>query len=346
MQKKLSEIAALIGAELSGDGDISVTGVSGIKEAHVGDITFLANQKYMPLLETTEASAIIVGRDIPDIKLAHIRCDNPSLTFSKVIELMGPPKIVYTPGVHSTAVIGKNVTLGQDVCVQAHVVIEDGCTISDKTVIGAGTYIGHYSEIGPGCLIYPNVVVRERTILGERVVIHSGTVIGSDGFGFVMREGKHIKIPQIGTVMIEDDVEIGANVTIDRARFDKTIIKKGTKIDNLVQIAHNVVVGEHCILVAHSGIAGSTTLGNYVTMAAQAGAVGHLSIGDRAIIAAQAGVTKDIAAGAIVVGAPAVDHMKFKKNVAMTNRLGKLYDKVNQLDKKVKELQEKGSKET
>lgn len=339
MRKNLEEIALLVGGELAGKGDVVITGVSGIKEAKEGDITFLANPKYVSLLESTKASAILVGKEVTFPGKPLIKTANPSLSFSKVIELMGPKKVVYAPGVHQSAVIGRNVTLGKDVSVQPCAVIEDGVSVGDRTVIGAGVYVGHESTIGADTLIYPNVVIRERTSVGSRVIIHSGTVIGSDGFGFVMIDGRHVKIPQIGVVVIEDDVEIGANVTVDRARFDKTIIKKGTKIDNLVQIAHNVVVGNHCILVAQCGIAGSTELGNYVTMAAQAGAVGHLKIGDGAIIAAQAGVTKDIDPRALVVGAPAIDHLKFKKNVANVNRLPKLIERVERLEKKIAELE-------
>jgi len=339
VHKRLEEIALLVGGELAGNGEVVITGVSGIKEAKEGDITFLANPKYVSLLETTRASAILVGKDVSFPAKPLIKTVNPSLAFSKVIELMGPKKVAYAPGVHPSAVIGRNVTLGKDVSVQPCAVVEDGSSIGERTVIGAGVYIGPESSVGADTLIYPNVVIRERTAVGSRVIIHSGTVIGSDGFGFAMIDGKHVKIPQIGVVVIEDDVEIGANVTVDRARFDRTIIKKGTKIDNLVQIAHNVVVGNHCILVAQCGIAGSTELGNYVTMAAQAGAVGHLKIGDGAIIAAQAGVTKDIDPRALVVGAPAIDHMKFKKNVANVNRLPKLIERVEQLEKKIAELE-------
>ncbi len=337
VQKRLQDIAALVGGELVGAGDLMITGVSGIKEAKEGDITFLANPKYLPLLDTTKASAVLVGKDISFPAKPVIRVANPSLAFSRVIELIGPEKIAYPSGVHPSAVIGKGVTLGKDVSIQPHVVIEEGAMVGDRTVLCAGCYVGHFSLIGADTLIYPNVVVRERTLIGSRVIIHSGTVIGSDGFGFTMIDGKHVKIPQIGIVVIEDDVEIGANVTVDRARFDRTVIKRGTKIDNLVQIAHNVIIGEHSILVAQSGVAGSTELGKYVTLAAQAGLVGHLKVGDGAIIAAQAGVTKDIEPRGMVVGAPAVDHMKFKRNVANVNRLPKLIDRVAALEKKLEE---------
>lgn len=345
MEKKLEEIALLIGGELAGKGDVTITGVSGIKEAKEGDITFLANPKYVSLLEKTQASAVLVGKDVVSPGKPVIRTANPSLAFSKVIELMGPKKVEYAPGVHPSAVIGKNVKLGKDVSVQPCAVVADGAVIGDRTVIGAGVYLGLECVVGCDTLIYPNVVIRERTVIGSRVIVHSGTVIGSDGFGFAMIDGRHMKIPQIGIVVVEDDVEIGANVAVDRARFDKTIIKKGTKIDNLVQIAHNVIVGSHSILVAQCGIAGSTELGSYVTMAAQAGAVGHLKIGDGAIIAAQAGVTKDIEPRALVVGAPAIDHMKFKKNVANVNRLPKLIERVEQLEQKIADL-EKHRKDT
>lgn len=342
MNKTVEEIAKIIGGKVSGNPGLVIKGVSGIREANEGDITFLAHPKYAPLLSMTRASAIIVGPDTSPADAKTVICTaNPSMAFTQLLEVLGPKQAPWAPGVHPTAVIGSKVQLGKDVTVGPHAVIEDQVKIGDHAVIGAGCFVGQESSVGKNSILYPGVVVRERVSLGDRVIVHSGTVIGADGFGFILVDGKYVKIPQVGCVVIQDDVEIGANATIDRARFERTIIKRGTKIDNLVQIAHNVCVGEDCVIVAQAGIAGSTTLGNHVTMAAQAGCVGHIQVGDGAIVAAQAGVTKDVKAGDFVIGSPALDHLKFKKNIAMINRLPKLHERIEALEKRIHELEEK-----
>lgn len=336
MNKTVNEIAKLINGKVDGDGTKIIRGACGIKEAKEGDITFLANLKYQPLMRTTGASAIIVPPDIDVSKdKVAIRHENPSFAFAKLMESLGPEKISFRSGIHKTALIGKNVKLGENITIQAYVIVEDEVVIGDRTVICAGSYIGANTSIGTDTLIYPHVVVRERITLGSRCIVHSGAVIGSDGFGYATVEGVHQKIPQIGTVIVEDDVEIGANVTIDRARFDKTWIKKGTKIDNLVQIAHNVVIGENSIIVAQTGISGSTIVGKNVILAGQSGVAGHLEIGDNSIVGGQAGVTKDVSPGTMVSGYPAAPHAKAKKLQALINRLPKLYEKVMQLEKKL-----------
>lgn len=333
----VQEIADLIGGKVEGDGSTPISGASGIKEARPGDITFLANSRYISLLKETNATCVIAPPDvpIPNGKIA-IRHEAPSLAFAKIMERFGPKPVKYPPGIHPTAIIGKDVKLGRDVSIQPYVVIEDNAVIGDNTIIGAGVFIGRETRIGSDTFIYPGVVIRERITIGNRCIIHSGTVIGSDGFGYATVRGVHHKIPQIGTVVIEDDVEIGANVTIDRARFDKTWIKKGTKIDNLVQIAHNVVIGENSIIVAQTGISGSTVIGNNVILAGQSGIVGHITIGDNAIVGAQAGVTKSVPPGQMVSGYPAAPHTKARKIQALINRLPKLYKKVAELEEKIK----------
>src|SRR3989338_8654026 len=305
MHKTLKEIAELIDGEVIGNGSTVITGVSGIKEAGEGDITFVANPKYFPLIEKTGASAIITSRDVKSSPKPIIRTDNPSLAFAKVISFTAPGESKHPKGLHPTAILGKDVSLGSDVAIGPYVAVEDNVSIGDKAIIYAGCFIGHHTKIGSDTLIYANVSIRERITIGNRVIIHSGTVIGSDGFGFAAIEGLHHKIPQVGTVEIGDDVEICANVTIDRARFDKTIIGSGTKIDNLVQIAHNVVIGENSIIVAQAGISGSTNIGKGVTLAGQVGVVGHITIGDNAIVMAQAGVSKSVPAETTVWGYPA-----------------------------------------
>lgn len=341
MRKTLKEIAAFLEGEVVGDGSTVITGVAGIKEAAEGDITFLANPKYSSLIDTTRASAIITSRDVGKVPKPTIRTENPSLAFAKIISLANPHEAKHPKGVHPSALVGKNVSLGKGVAIGPYVVIEDNVTIGDKSIIYSGCFIGHHTKIGNGTLIYPNVSIRERVNIGSRVIIHSGTVIGSDGFGFVTIKGLHHKIPQIGTVEIGDEVEIGANVTIDRARFDKTVIGRGTKIDNLVQIAHNVVIGENSIIVAQAGISGSTIIGNNVTLAGQAGIVGHITIGDGAVVAAQGGVTKSVPPNTIVSGYPARQHDKARRINACVQKLPKLYEQVTELKKKIQELEGK-----
>ncbi|HDZ77552.1 MAG TPA: UDP-3-O-(3-hydroxymyristoyl)glucosamine N-acyltransferase [Candidatus Omnitrophica bacterium] len=340
-KKTLREVAKLIDGEIVGEPNTLITGVCGIKEAKDGDLTFVANSKYVPLIEHTHASAIITSREIESASKPIIKTENPSLAFAKMISLISPNHAMHHQGIHSTAVLGKNVKLGKNVAIGSCVVVEDGVSIGDDSVIYSGCYIGHHSSIGKNALIYPNVSIRERIVIKDKVIIHSGSVIGSDGFGFAIVHGMHEKIPQIGTVLIEDNVEIGANVTIDRARFDKTIIGKGTKIDNLVQIAHNVVIGENSIVIAQAGISGSTIVGNSVILAGQAGIVGHIKIGDGAVVAAQAGVTKSIPANVKVSGYPAKPHDIAKRVNACVQKLPSLYKTINDLKRRVAELEER-----
>lgn len=341
MQKTLKEIAKLIDGEIVGNANIVIKGVCGIKEAKEGDITFIANPKYIPLIEETRASAIITSREITDSSKPIVRTENPSLAFAKLLSLVSPNHTKHPTGIHPTAILGKNVKLGKDVAIGAYVVIEDKVSLGNKTIIYAGCYIGHHTIIGKETLIYPNVSIRERVSIGDRVIIHSGTVVGSDGFGFATVKGIHQKIPQIGIVEIQDDVEIGANVTIDRARFDKTVIGKGTKIDNLVQIAHNVMIGENSIIVAQAGISGSTVIGKGVVLAGQAGLVGHINVGDGAIVMAQAGVTKSVPANTKVSGYPARPHDTAKEINALLHNLPRLYKKVDELKNKIQDLEKK-----
>jgi len=341
MKKTLGEIAKLVEGEVVGDSNVVVTGICGIKEAQDGDLTFIANPKYLSLMENTKASAIITSFDVEEAPKPIIKTKNPSLAFAKMVSLMAPNQVIHPEGIDDRAVIGKNVKLGKNVAVQAYAIIEDEASIGDNSIIYAGVYIGHHARIGEDVLIYPNVAIRERVEIGNRVIIHSGTVIGSDGFGFATVKGLHHKIPQIGTVEIEDDVEIGSNVTIDRARFGKTKICQGTKIDNLVQIAHNVNIGKNCIVVAQTGISGSTKIGERVTFAGQSGIVGHIEIGDDAVIAAQAGVTKSVPKNICVSGYPAKPHHIAKRVNALIQRLPKLFSTINELKKRIEELETK-----
>jgi len=341
MQKTLKEIAKLIDGEVIGDGEILISGASGIREAAEGDITFLANSKYSSLMDKTRAAAIITSTDAQNTAKPVILTQNPSLAFIKIISLFTPDDAGHPSGIDYTAVIGKNVSLGKDVTIGAYSVIADNVTLEDNVIIYAGCYIGHHTKIGAQTLIYPHVPIRERISIGRRVIIHSGAVVGSDGFGFATIKGAHHKIPQVGTVEIHDDVEIGANVTIDRARFDKTVIGRGTKIDNLVQIAHNVIIGENSLIVAQVGIAGSAIIGNNVTLGGQAGLVGHITIGDNAIVTGQSGVAKSVPADTMVSGYPARPFMTTQRVNASLQNLPKLFNQVKELKKKIEELEAK-----
>jgi len=335
-------IAQLVKGELFGEGGLLISGFSGIKEAKKNELTFLSNPKYEPLLGQTQAGVILVPRQIACPGKTLIRVDNPSLSFTQVVNHFLKDAPDYKPhGIHPTAVIAPGAKLGPKVAVGAHTVIEDGAAIAQGCVLYANCYVGHETRLGENCLIYPQVVLREKVSLGNGVIIHSGTVIGSDGYGYVTVDGKHLKIPQVGGVLIEDDVEIGANVTIDRARFGKTIIGEGTKIDNLVQIAHNVTIGKRCLIVAQVGISGSTHIGNDVILAGQAGIVGHLEIGDGAVVAAKSGVSRSIKAGEQVFGYPAHPIKDALRNNAHIQRLDKYVEMIKDLKKRIEELEKK-----
>jgi UDP-3-O-[3-hydroxymyristoyl] glucosamine N-acyltransferase len=340
---KLSDIAERIGGELHGDGSIEIVGVAGIKEAREGEITFFANPRYEEYLESTRASAVIMASNgaTANHGKALVLNSNPYLAFLKTIEIFSPRDHEKYRGVHPSAVIGANVKMGENITVGPNVVIEDDCAVGDGTRLLAGTYVGFRSTLGEGCLVYPNVTIREDTRIGDRVIIHSGTVVGGDGFGFTKTGQLHMKVPQIGGVLIEDDVEIGSNVTIDRATTGMTKIGRGTKIDNLVQIAHNVVIGEGSIIVAQVGISGSTEIGSGVTLAGQVGVVGHIKVGDGAMIGAQSGITHDIPPGSRFSGYPAREHALTKRIWIALTRLPRMLKDVARLDKRLAALEER-----
>jgi UDP-3-O-[3-hydroxymyristoyl] glucosamine N-acyltransferase len=331
----LQELATMSGGELVGDPALKITGAASLGEAVPGEITFYSDPRYGPLLRKTRASAVFVPPDFADsIATAQIRVSHPNKAFEQVVLRFAPKPITFMPGIHPSAVIDPSAQLGQRVSIQPHTVIEADAKIGDDSVIGAGSYIGHETVIGAACLIYPRVTIRERSRIGSRVIIHSGAVIGADGFGFEMVDGRQEKIQQLGIVQIDDDVEIGANTTVDRARFGRTWIQQGVKIDNLVQVAHNVVIGKHSVVAAQTGISGSTRVGEYVQMAGQVGIVGHVEIADGSRIAAQSGVSKSIPGGTWF-GYPAMPMPEARRQIAWVRRLGKLFDRVKQIEKKL-----------
>ena len=329
------ELAESSGGELRGDASLTITGAASLAEATPGEITFYGNPRYLAAFRRTRASAAFVPSDFEEqIVRVQIRVRNPSKAFEQIVLRFAPEPISFPPGVHPSAIVSEGASLGREVSIGAHAVIEPGVRIGDRTRIGANSYIGHETSIGEQCIVYPNVTVRERSQIGSRVILHSGVVIGSDGFGFEMTNVGHKKIPQIGIVQIDDDVEIGANTTIDRARFGRTWIQEGVKIDNLVQIAHNVVVGKHSIIVAQVGIAGSVRIGAGVVIGGQAGIIGHIEIADGTMIGAQTGVSKSLAGGTWWAS-PAEPLKDAMEHLAQVRRLGKLFERVKALEKKM-----------
>jgi UDP-3-O-[3-hydroxymyristoyl] glucosamine N-acyltransferase len=346
MTLTLKEIASFTGGELVGDGSVVITGLAKIKEAKPGQITFLANPKYIKHLDETQASAVIVPLDIevPEDK-SVIRAKNPYFAFLRVVSAFFPEKPILDEGVHPTSIIGENVRLGENIRIGAHVVIGNGCKIGNKTTLMPGVVLGTNVTVGSECVIHANVSLREGVVLGDRVIVHDGTVIGSDGFGYAFEDGEYHKIPQVGTVVIEDDVEIGSNVTVDRASLGETLIKKGAKLDNLIQIAHNCVVGEHTIIAGQTGLSGSTLIGKGVRIGGQAGFAGHLEVGDFAMVSAQAGVDKNIPSGVMVSGTPARPHREQLRLDASIRQLPKLLKQIKAIREKIETIERELKKE-
>ncbi len=336
------DIAEFIGGELVGDGAPAIRGVSSIDDAGEGELTFVDNPKYKEKAKATRASCIVTSFELEDIDKPVIKCKNPSLAMARIIDKMFPHETAHPKGVDPGALIGKDVTLGAGVSIGANAVIDDNVTIGDGSIVYPLVFIGRGAKIGKNALIYPNVTVLERVLIGNNVTIHSGSVIGSDGFGFVKDGSKFVKIPQIGIVEIEDDVEVGACVAIDRARFGKTVVGRGTKIDNLVQIAHNVRIGEDCIIVAQVGISGSVTIGRNVILAGQAGITDHVEIGDNVLVSAKGGITKSVPPRTIMSGIPARPHNVSKKLVAHIDNLPKIVERLDILEKRLERLSTDG----
>lgn len=340
---KLNELASLAGIEApKGSEELEITGVASLQEARPGDITFFGNPRYLSQLRVSKASAAIVPADFSEeLGIVLLRVENPAAVFAVAVGAFAPQEALAALGIHPSASVAPSAQIGAGVSIGPLVVIEEGAEIGEGSVIGAGCLIGREVRLGKGCHLYPGAIIRERCLLGDRVILQPGAVIGSCGFGYELRvvegEGRHIKIPQTGIVEIGNDVEIGANTTIDRARFGRTVIEEGSKIDNLVQIAHNVQVGAHSIICSQVGIAGSTRVGSYVTLAGQVGLAGHLEIGDKAVIGAQSGLSKNVPPESFVIGAPAKPMKEWKQSNFYISQLGKLYDRVKELERKLAE---------
>ncbi|MCM8534682.1 MAG: UDP-3-O-(3-hydroxymyristoyl)glucosamine N-acyltransferase [Lentisphaeraceae bacterium] len=339
-QLSSSEVAQLVKGELLGSSqNVSIVAVASLEDADGTQLSFLGNDKYAPQVKESKAGIVLIPSDytIEDDK-CYIKCDNPSAAFSLIIDHFAPEPVTFEPGVHPSAVVHPSATIADGAHIGPNAVISKDVKVGKNSVICAGVVISEKAEVGEDCLLHPNVTIRERCLIGNRCIIHSSTAIGSDGFGFIPRKGGHKKIPQVGIVVLEDDVEVGSCVTIDRARFGKTKIGTGTKIDNLVQIAHNVEIGAHCFIVSQSGIAGSTTLGNYVIMAAQAGIAGHLQVGDGVTMMGRAGVTKDISPGQTIFGFPAVPKKQYIKQNLRIKKIERLEKELAEIKKQLSEL--------
>ena len=329
---KLRDLAERLACSLEGDGEIEIVRVAGIQDAEPGDLTFLANSKYEPVVAHTRASAVLLREGAPAAPCAILRTADPYLAFARAVGVFAPAWRP-APGVHALAAVAADAHIGSGVSIGEFVSVGEGASIGDSTVVFPNVTIGPGVRIGADCVIHSNVAIRERVVIGSRVVMQNGVVVGSDGYGFVRRgDGTHEKIPQVATVVIEDDVELGANTTVDRPAVGETRIRSGTKLDNLVQIGHGVTVGRNVMMAAQVGIAGSTEVADDVVFGGQVGVAGHLTIGRGSVAVAQAGVSNSIESGAMVAGSPAIDSREWRKSSVLFRRLPELKRRIEELE--------------
>ena len=334
---ELRHIAEKIQGKLIGEGLTPIFAIASIEQAKEGEITFLVQKSFRKYLKDSRASAIIVGEDIDLAEIAGKNCiisKNPTLAYIRVAEMF-QPQFGREKGVSATSFIAPDARIAADATIHPYAYIGKKTEVGTNAIVYPFAHIGNGVVIGEGSIIYPHVAIYDRTTIGKRVIVHSGTILGSDGFGYVWDGDRHVKIPQVGTLEIEDDVEIGANVTIDRASLGKTVIKRGTKIDNLVQIGHNVSVGENSIVISQVGVAGSVTIGNNVVLAGQVGVRDHVTIGDNVRAAGGTGITKDVPAGSVISGNPHMPHRDWLRLQSYIKNLPKLYDKMKSVEKKL-----------
>ncbi len=328
----------MVGGEVIGDDQVLITGIHSLLEASPGEISFFSDPRYKESLKETKASALLVAAFTDLYTGPQVVVPNPALAYTRVATLFAPPPPRF-PGKSEKAFIHKSARIGEDVSIYPFVYVGEEAVVGDHTTLCAGVFVGDRVRIGDGTVIHPNVSILHDCVIGNKVIIHAGTVIGSDGFGFV-RDGKiNVKIPQIGYVQIDDQVEIGANNTIDRAALGKTWIKRGVKTDNLVQIAHNVVIGEDTVIVAMAGISGSVNIGREAVIGGQVGISDHIKIGDRVMIGSQSGVAKSISPGEVVSGTPSMPHRLWLRTTRFIPRLPEMFDRLRRLEKKVEELE-------
>ena len=335
----LAELAEMIGGEVVGDGDRQIEGVATLDVAGRQELAFLTNNRYLERARNSAAGAVLVreGIDLPGKTLLVV--EDPSTTLADLLELFHPVALP-EPETSPDARVADDADIGESVTIGPFAVVESRCRLGDGVRVGAGSFVGAGSQLGAGSVLMPGVTLYPGTVIGKDCLIHSGVVLGGDGFGFATRSGLHRKIPQIGRVVVEDLVEIGANTTADRGALGDTRIGAGSKIDNLVMSAHGVTIGPSCLLAGQAGIAGSTRLGREVTFAGQSGAAGHLTIGDRTVVAAKSAVFADIPDGAFVAGVPARDHREWKKTVAVEKRLPEMRNELKRLAKKIRRLEQ------
>ena len=336
----LNDVAKQLNGKVYGNGDLVITGLAKIEEANPGDITFLSNLKYKHYLATTKASAVIIDQQLEELRIPYILVSNAYMGFVMALKVFEPKNRTLINGISEEAYIADTAKVHPDAKVAPHVYVGYNVTIGKNSILYPGVVLLGNVTVGQDCIFYPNVSVREECAIGDRVILQNGCVIGSDGFGFAPYQGRYEKIPQIGKVIIENDVEIGANSTIDRATLGTTIIKKGTKLDNLVQIAHNVVVGKHTVMAAQAGVAGSTEIGDNVTIGGQVGVSGHIKIGDQVIVAAQSGVSKSIPEKSIMFGSPALPLARQKRIDVSVRQLPDLIKRVRQLENELAEIKD------
>lgn len=335
-----AEIAELVGAVVQGDAAVRITGVAPLERAGGSDLSFLSNPKYREAALASSAGAVLASSADGLAGRTVLICADPYAAFARALQAFHPPRRP-APGVHPSAVVEPGASLAPSATVGPLAVVGEGTIVGEGSQVDAGCVLGRNCKVGRDCHLFPRVVLYDDTELGDRVVLHSGAVLGSDGFGYAQENGRHIKIPQVGRVVVEDDVEIGANSTVDRGALDETRIGAGSKIDNLVMVAHNVRLGAHCILVAQSGISGSTRLGHHVIIAGQSGAVGHIRIGDGVRVGAKSAVTHDLPDGAFVTGHPAQDHRRWLKERALSGRLQEMLQRLKRVESKLGEEEER-----
>jgi UDP-3-O-[3-hydroxymyristoyl] glucosamine N-acyltransferase len=335
----LADLAAELGADVVGDGSHEVSGVRPLDTATAEHLSFLHNPKYVEEARSSEAGAILVAE--PEMLPGRnvLVCPEPYLALAHVLEIFHPATRP-EPGVHPSAVVADGVSVGEGASIGPMVSVAPGAAIGERSVIGPGCVLGRDVSVGADCVLHPRVVIEDHCQIGDRCIIHSGTVIGADGFGFATVDGTHHKVPQVGIAVLEDDVELGANVCIDRAALGETRIGRGTKVDNLVQIAHNVQIGEHCLVVAQVGISGSCHIGHHTVFAGQSGCSGHLKIGSGVVLSARAVAIKDVPDGVTLSGYPARPHRDWLKSQATLQRLDGLREKVKELEERLAELEE------
>ena len=336
MEKTLQEIASLIGGTLAGEGSVKISGLANISAARAGDLIF-AVPPHLDEAKTSAASAVLIPLDAENFSKPAIKVSDPRAAFAKLLSLFAP-KIKIPVGISDKAHIGNDVKISPEASIMPFAVVDDGARIERGAIIYPHVYIGQHATIGSDTIVYSSATVREFCKIGSRCVIHSSAVIGSDGFGFTTKDGIHTKVPQVGNVIIEDDVEVGAHVGIDRAAMGSTIIGHGTKIDNLVHIGHNCKIGANCLIVAQTGISGSTTVGDNVTFGGQVGTVGHINIGGNSVYAARSGISKSMPEGFFGAGFPIQSHSDWLRNQAALKRVPEILEKIHLLEDEIKKL--------